>query len=198
MKALLLTMLLGLLGGCAGMRLVDAQVKTGSVGPAIEAGARYRFERLPSQVEDAGRTEQLEAMAEQALAQVGLVLDEQQARYSVLLGARMQSFLANAWGQPIGPNVGGPYGSVMIGTGNTMGGMFGWGMRFPPPTHYSFEVSLLLRDLASAMVVYDTRANHTGPWSDSANILPALFRAALQDFPQPPSGVRQVNIEIPR
>jgi len=76
--------------------------------------------------------------------------------------------------------------------------MFGWGLRFPPPTHYGYEVSLVLRDLTSAQVVYDTRATHSGPWSDSANLLPALFRAALQDFPEPAPGVRQVNLEIPR
>ncbi|MFZ9182412.1 MAG: DUF4136 domain-containing protein [Hylemonella sp.] len=198
MKALLLAMLLGLLSGCSGLRLVDAQVKTGTAGMAIEPGARYRFDRLPSQTEDIGRTQELEAMAEQALAQVGLVLDEQQPRYSVLLGARMQPYLANAWGQPLGTTPGGAYGSVMIGTGSAMGGMFGWGMRFPPPTHYGYEVSLVLRDLASAQVVYDTRATHSGPWSDSANLLPALFRAALQDFPEPAPGLRQVHLEIPR
>ena len=197
MRALLAILLLSLLAGCASARLIDAQVQTSTAGAAIEPGARYRFERLPSQAGEPDRMEQIEAMARQALAQAGLVHDEAQARYSVLLGTRSQSYLADEWGRPLGGAGSGVYGSVMIGSG-TGGGMFGWGMRFPAPTHYHHEVSLLLRDLASGQVVYETRAAHNGPWADAAHILPALFDAALRDFPQPPAGTRQVNVEIAR
>lgn len=197
MKALLAALSMSLLAGCSGMRLVDAQVQASTAGAAVAAGAHYRFERLPSQADEPARTEQVEAMARDALMQVGLVYDEVQPRYSALLGARVQSYLADAWGRPIGGYPGGPYGSVMIGAG-TGGGMFGWGMRYPPPTYYRYEVSLLLRELDSGQVVYETRAVHDGPWADSANILPALFDAALRDFPQPPTGARRINVEIPR
>ena len=37
-----------LLGGCGGMRLVDADVQATATQARIEPGARYRFERLPS------------------------------------------------------------------------------------------------------------------------------------------------------
>lgn len=197
LRALLL-LTLALLAGCGGMRLIDAQVQAHTTlvaGSAIDKGARYRFERLPSQTEEAVRTEQLESIAEAALTQVGLVRDEAQARYSVLLGTRLQSYLADAWGRPLGAPASGLYGSLMLGTG---GSAFGMGMRFPPPTHYRFEVSLLLRDLPSGQVVFETRATHDGPWADAGNILPAMFEAALQDFPHPPSGPRQIKIEIPR
>lgn len=200
MKALLalLSLSLVLLTGCGGMRLIDSQVQahtTLATGSMIDKGARYRFERLPSQTGEAGRTEQVESIAEAALAQVGLVRDDAQARYSVLLGTRMQSYLADAWGRPLGAPGNGLYGSIMLGTG---GSAFGMGMRFPPPTHYRFEVSLLLRDLPSGQVVFETRASHDGPWADASNILPAMFEAALQDFPHPPAGPRRVNVEIPR
>jgi hypothetical protein len=82
----------------------------------------------------------------------------------------------------------------MIGSG----GMWGLGFNFPPPTMYRREVSLLMRDLKSAQVVYETRAVHDGPWHDTDNVLAAMFDAALKDFPHPPAGTRRVNVEIPR
>ena len=198
MRRLLALLLLPLLlAGCAGVRLVDAQVQAIATSTAIEKGARYRFERLPSQADQASSA-QVEAIAQVALAQVGLVRNDSAARYSVLLGSRVQSYRADNWGNPMGPP-GGTYGQVIIGTGNT-GSMvgFGLGMGFPSPTWYRYEVSLLLRDLGSNQVVYETRAFHDGTWSDSNRILPALFEAALKDFPTPPAGVRRINIEIPR
>lgn len=198
MKRLLALLALPLLlTGCSSVRLVDAQVQAIATSTAIDKGARYRFERLPSQA-DQPRSAQVEAIAQVALAQVGLVRNDSAARYSVLLGSRVQSYMADNWGNPLG-TPGGSYGQIIIGTGNT-GSMvgFGLGMGFPSPTWYRYEVSLLLRDLGSNQVVYETRAFHDGTWSDSDRILPALFEAALKDFPTPPAGVRRINIEIPR
>lgn len=188
-----------LLTGCGSMRLVESQVKavaTQQAGQQIAPGARYRFERLPSQINEP-RTELVESIAEAELTEVGLVRDEAAARYSVLITARMQSYLADQWGRPI--DGGRLHGSIMIGSGN-MGSMFGlgMGMGFPPPTQYRHEASLLLRELASGQVVYETSAIHDGPWNDSDNILRALFAAALKDFPNPPAGTRRVKVEIPR
>jgi hypothetical protein len=197
MKRLLALFALALLlSGCGGMRLVDAQVQATATSATIEKGARYRFERLPSQA-DQPQAAQVEAITQVALAQVGLVRNDSAARYSVLPSARIQAYNADYWGDPMGRSGVGPYSQVVIGTGN-MGSVVGWGMRFPPPTHYRYEISLLLRDLQNGQVVYETRATHNGPWADNANILPALFDAALKDFPHPPAGIRQVNIEIPR
>lgn len=194
----LLTLLL-LLTGCSGMRLVESQVRavaTQPAGQSIEAGARYRFERLPSQVNEP-RTDLVEAIAEAELTEVGLVRDEAAARYSVQLVTRMQSYLVDDWGRPI--DSGRFHGSIMIGSGS-MGSMFGlgMGMGFPPSTRYRHEASLLLRELSSGQVVYETSATHEGPWNDSDNILRALFAAALKDFPNPPAGTRRVKVEIPR
>jgi hypothetical protein len=188
-----------LLGGCSGMRLVESQVQavaTQAAGQPIEAGARYRFERLPSQANDP-HMDVVEALAEAELTEVGLVRDETAARYSVQISTRMQSYLVDEWGRPLGS--GRFHGSIMIGSGS-MGGMFGLGlgMGFPPPTQYRHEASLLLRELSSGQVVYETSASHEGPWSDSDNILRALLAAALKDFPAPPAGTRRVKVEIPR
>ena len=49
---------------------------------------------------------------------------------------------------------------------------------------YQREVSLALRDNVTGQVVYrKPNAQEEGTWSDTPNLLPALFRAALTDFP---------------
>ena len=198
-KPLLLVVLAALLTGCASVRLLDTQVLAlAQVPPGLQLqGARYRFERLPSQASnpEAGLAEQ---QAEQALAAVGLVRDDAAAQLSVLVGFVGTRFLADPWGRPIGP--GGPWGSVSISHGGHWGGGVGvgLGMRFPPPTYFRREVSLVLRDLASGQVVYETRASHEGPWGDSLPIFGVLFKAALANFPNPPAGPQRVNIELPR
>jgi len=76
--------------------------------------------------------------------------------------------------------------------------MVGMNMRFPPPSQYRHEVTLLLRELKTGQVVYETSATHEGPWNDRYNILRATLAAALKDFPNPPAGPRRVKVEIPR
>ena len=186
-----------LLTGCAGMRMVDSQVlAVASVPAGVQLqGAKYRFERLPSQTNnpEAGLAEQ---QAQQALAAVGLERDDAAAQLSVLVGFQGSRYLADPWGYPYP----GPYGSISVGRGVPWGSGvgFGMGMGFPPPTYYRREVSLILRDLRSGQVVYETRASHDGPWSDSTTIFATLFKAALANFPNPPAGPQRVNIEIPR
>jgi hypothetical protein len=193
---------LTVLTGCASMRLIDSDVVSVAAAPPGMnlQGAKYRFERLPSQAHnpEAGLAEQ---QAQAAMTAVGLVRDDAHAQLSVMVGFSGSSYLADPWGRPLGPGWS-PHGSIAIGTG--WGGGFGshiglgMGMRFPPPTHYRREVSLIMRDLKSGQVVYETRASHSGPWSDSMPIFATLFQAAMANFPNPPTGVRRVNIELPR
>jgi hypothetical protein len=118
-----------------------------------------------------------------------------------MVGFSGTQYLADPWGRPLVPGWT-PYGSIAIGSGlgRGMGSHIGLGvgMRYPPPTHYRREVSLIMRDLKSGQVVYETRASHAGPWSDSVPIFATLFQAALANFPNPPAGPRRVNIEVPR
>jgi hypothetical protein len=108
----------------------------------------------------------------------------------------MQSCLVDEWGHPY--ESGRVHGAIMIGggIGNTFG--FGLGTGFPPSAQYRHEVGLLLRDLGTGQLVYETSATHVGPWSDRYNILRALLAAALKDFPNPPAGSRLIKVEIPR
>jgi hypothetical protein len=186
-----------LLCGCSSVRMVDSQVWSMSTlpeGTATLAGAHYRFERLPSQA-DQPRFDRVQAIAEAALARVGLVRDDAGAQYSVLLGSTVQPYVVDPWGGPTGSG----YGTVMIGAGSGgYGSMFGFGMSMPAPTSYRREVSVVMRDLRTGQVVYETRASNEAPWADTDNVLRPMFEAALQDFPHPPPGVRQIHIEIPR
>ena len=61
---------------------------------------------------------------------------------------------------------------------------------------YVSEVSLLMRDLQTGQIVYDTRARHDGPWHDTENVLAALFVAALEGYPQPALPVRRVGVPL--
>lgn len=64
--------------------------------------------------------------------------------------------------------------------------------------YYKREVSVVIRHAASGRVVYETRAAHDGRWNSSNALWSAMLDAALSNFPTPPAGLRQVNIEVPR
>jgi hypothetical protein len=192
---------LSLLSGCTSMRIIDSDVlSVAALAPGMNLqGAKYRFERLPSQVNnpEAGLAEQ---QAQAAMSAVGLVRDDAGAQISVLVNFAGEQYLADPWGRPLPRGGWTPYGNLAIGSGfgPHIGLGMGMGMRFPPPTQYHREVSLIMRDLKTGQVVYETRASHDGPWRDNATIFATLFQAALANFPNPPAGLRRVNIELPR
>ncbi len=176
------------------MRIVDSQVN--SFAPqTVPAAASYRFERLPSQQADADAQNRLEAMAQTALAKVGLQRHDAQASLTALVSSsqRVQTYVTDHAGWGFGWNMGWSLGGGSAAMGH--------GALFPgldAQTSYWREVSLILRDRATQTVLFETHARHDGPWADGDAILPAMLDAALQGFPSPPAGVRHVNIEIPR
>lgn len=181
-----------LLSGCAGVRLVDTQVN--SFAPqAIAAGASYQFARLPSQMADPVNQEKLEKLAEQALAKVGLRRQNNAPLRVQVSAVQRQENAMNQDGVGIGWGLGWVFGHGAISMGND-------GTLFPGldarPTYWR-QVSLIMRN-ASGAVVFESHASHEGIWSDGEVVLAAMLDAALQGFPTPPAGVRQVNIEIPR
>ena len=91
-----------------------------------------------------------------------------------------------------------PMVSIGAGTaGSHIGMTFPFG-RPPEPPLYIREVQIIIRDSRSLAVVYETRARHSGPWSDTRALLPVMVEAALNGFPNPPAGPRRVNVQIPR
>lgn len=199
------------LAGCSTVRVIDSDVtafqtwKTAPPGP----GTPYRFERLPSQQATAAQQGVIEAAARPALAKVGLVPNDTAPRYSVqvLLNTQLvERVLADPFGYGGYGGFGGfggfpghgRFGPGFYGHGGSRGASFG--LAFPLWTYesatFKHELTVLMRDLATQQVAFETRALHFGPWNDSLNILPALLDAALRGFPQPPEGTRRINVEL--
>jgi len=178
-----------LLAGCAGTYTLDNTVQSFSQIPALPQPATYRFERLPSQ-QDMNQP-QLEAMADPALNAVGLRRDDANSRFSVQISARTERTLspfADPW-ERFGWGWGG------------WGGRRHWGMGIHAysnePSWFHREVNVVVRDLAGNRVVFESRAISDAPFYESDKVFPAMFAAALQGFPNPPAGPRQVNVKLP-
>ena len=187
---------LALLSGCASTYLLDNQVQSFSQLQGLPAQPSYRFERSLSQQVDPAQ-QALEALADPALHKAGLRRDDAQPRYSVQVSARTEQRLS-PYADPWGPGWGG-WGGWGVGFG---GRHWGLGLGGPWPRGespwYHREVMVLVRELASNRVVFETRAVNDGPWMDNRSVLPAMFEAAMQGFPNPPAGPRRVDIQLGR
>ena len=199
-----------LLSGCSSMRVIESQVQTNTQWPTVIASqtagtakAHFRLDRLPADVNNlqAGWAEvELEA----ALAPLGWTRNDIQAQYTIWIGVRAAEFIADPWGRPVRSPWVNRF-NFSVGTGYRPHGL-GWGvgmntgMRagFPPPSGYAQEVSIIIRDLQTSNVVYQTKAVHEGPWTDHQNIWRAMIAAALQGFPNPPVLNRRVDTSIAR
>lgn len=184
------------LTACSGMRIVDSDVTAFSAWTAAPPapGTRFKFERLPSQT-TATQQDRIEALATTSLSKVGMALSPGDARYSVqvILSTEIVQRYPNSG---FGFGFGGP--GVAIG-GGSMGTSIG--LSFPigfGESYYKRALTVLMRDLTTQKVVFETRALHDGAWGDGFAILPAMLDSALLGFPQPPAGTRRINVEIPR
>jgi hypothetical protein len=187
------------LAGCSSLRLVDSDVTAFPKWTAAppKPGTPYRFERLPSQQTAPSQQDLLEAQARTSLAKVGMEFNPEAARYSVQVNALTQLVERPGYGPYDG--WGGGFGSGVFLGGGSGGASIGLG--FPlrlPETYYRREVTIVMRDLQTQQVTYETRAHHDGVWRDTPNIIPAMLDSALLGFPEPPQGTRRVNVEIPR
>ena len=194
-RAAITLIVFGLLSGCSGMRLVDSDVTAFSAWTAAPPGpnARYRFERLPSQITAGAEQDRIEAIATTSLAKVGMALSAPDARFAVQVDAGTEVLQRYSDG---GFGMGGP--GVFIGGGN-FGGSFGLAFPFGfSSPYYRRSVTVLMRELSTQKLVFETRALNDGPSGDFFDVLPAMLDSALLGFPQPPAGTRRVNVEIPR
>lgn len=182
------------LSGCATGYLLDNQVQTYSHLAAVPAQPTYRFERLPSQQAADPLQTSLETLADPALHQAGLRRDDAAPRYSVQVAARAERRLspyADPWDY-------GGWGGWGLGVGHRGIGFGIGGPLFPRMEQpwYHREVSVIVRELASNKVVYETHAVNDGPWLDNREIFTRMFEAAMQGFPNPPQGPRRVDIHV--
>jgi hypothetical protein len=181
-----------LLNGCATVTRIDNDVQSfASWTHAVPQPLRFRFERLPSQQTEAASQNTLEQLVLPSLAQAGWVLDTQAAQFSLQLSTQMltESTWSNPWG-PWGPR------SPWIG-GQGQRGLF-----LPPISAeartYQRLLSMVLRDLATGQVVYETRSIQDSRWPITTDMIPAMATAALHGFPNPPQGLQRITVDIPR
>jgi hypothetical protein len=178
-----------LLSGCATGYLLDNQVQSFSQLQGAPAPYAYRFDRSLSQQMDPAQ-QALEALADPVLHRAGLRRDDAAPRYTVQVTARSERMLspyADPW-TPFGWGLG--FGGRHFGIG------FGGGFPRGDQPWYRREVGVVVRELPANRVVYETRAFNDGPWLDNNAVLPAMFEAALQGFPNPPQGARRVDIHV--
>jgi hypothetical protein len=200
------------LSGCAGVYRVDNQVESfarwsQASGPASVAQAvptppqQYRFERLPSQGSGASGQSQnaLEHWAQDILLPLGWtrIDDSGKAGWTIQVAESTNQLPHAPWEHPLERDdfdwLG--QGWVGVGTGQVMWNP--WLMHNVRP-YYQREVSLVIRESATGRVVYETRAAHDGRWNSTPALWQAMLTAALADFPNPPTGMRSVNLDLPR
>ncbi len=189
-----LSTILGL-AGCAGVTTVVGDVSSFARSSAEVKAGSFRFERLPSQEQDAQQTAALEGMAQRALEQAGFKRsDAGPAQFSVQVGAWTSEAL-EIWPEP---------GLGRWGWASRFDRLRPWGLRpalYGPRSDrqvFLTKVKLDIRDLASAKVVYETTATNEQNWFVAEEVLPALFEAALAGFPTPNPKVHAVAVVLPK
>ena len=183
--------------GCAGLRVVESDVTAfynwNAAPPA--PGTPYRFERLPSQQAVGAQQDPIEGVARNALAKVGMELNPTTARYSVQVRVNTQVVEQAGYGGGY-DGFGFAAPGVFLGGGNRG---VGFGLSFPLGyanyAYYRRELTLLVRDLSTSQVVFETRAVNDGRQNETLAALASMMDAALQGFPQPPAGTRRIAVQ---
>jgi len=189
------------LGGCAALNNLNNEVSTYGAWSAERRPASFVFERLPSQQAHPERRQQLEDAARGALEAAGFsaAADANDARYLMQVGARVTSTDPWIYNDPLFWRGGFRYGYGRFGRtgfwGPGWGPGWGWGGPYDTPT-YEREVALLIRDRKTGELLYEARANNNGPSAAIDYLLPAMFEAALKNFPAVEPKPHQVTTQI--
>ena len=176
------------LTGCASMRTLSAQVSSYGSWPASRKPNTYAFDRLPSQMAQPMEQDRIEAAALPALEAAGFKqASREQADVLVQVGAFVVE-TNDRWRDPFYWRADWWY--------YRRHPFFhpGVGMYYDSP-QYQREVGVLIRDRRSNEALYETHARYTSSWT-SDTILPALFEAAMKDFPQQAMSPRQVVVSL--
>lgn len=205
LRAIAIALAVATLAGCASLNRLDSEVTSHSRWPAERRPGTYAFDRLPSQQANPQRAQVLEDAARRAIEAAGFVPAAEGARPSVgvQLGARITVTDRGVWDDPFWyGGWGGPWGFSRPFYprgyyGGWRGAGFGpWGTSglYDRTTHER-EVAVLIRDKASGEPLYEASATGDGFGYADASVLPAMFQAALQGFPQGGPNPRQVSVQ---
>ena len=181
------------LAGCASLNSLTSEVSSFSQWPADRKPGSYAFERLPSQQTRPEQQQMLEDSARPALEAAGFTpaADGKESEYIVALGARVNA-TEQYYDDPFWWR-GGLYSHRFSRPWPYYG--IGFGI---PTTTYEREVALLIRERKSGQPLYETRATNDGGSPSIQSLLPAMFEAAMKDFPAGSVTPRQVTTEITR
>jgi hypothetical protein len=191
--ALLTVALASVLGGCAALNTVYADLSSWGDWPAGRLPGRYAFDRLPSQQSDPALAARLEAAARPALEKAGFRPAEAGVRPDVLVqvAARSTRTATELWADPLWWR-----GGFGVHRGVWLGPTWVVGPRFES-TRYERQVALLLRDAASGQPLFEARAANEGSTGGGDALLAALFQATLIDFPRHGPNPRTVHVTLP-
>lgn len=189
------------LSGCAAFNNLSNEVSTYGPWPADRKPASFVFERLPSQQAHPERLVQLETAARGALEAAGFraAADANSADYLMQIGARVTSNDPWMYNEPLFWRGGFRYGDGRWGRrGWGPGWGLGWGVggAFDYSPTFEREVALLIRDRKTGQLLYEARASNTGPSASIDYLLPAMFEAAMKDFPSAGPNPRNVTTQI--
>ena len=219
-KGLALVLAAGLVSGCATTNQIDSEVKSfngpaaialtpgntssapGTTNAFTVAPARgsFRFERLPSQQKDAAQAAKIEAWAQPALEKAGFTRDDAKATYAVQLSAYSMeeprgfdyNYARFSFYYP-------GYDRLVYYRGRLIS--FGPGIYAPafvPDTRNVVSgLTLVVRNVASGQVVYETSAVNEQRRFDAARVFPALAIAAMDGYPVASPEKRKVSVTVP-
>jgi hypothetical protein len=183
------------LAGCTSLNNLTSEVSSFSQWPADRKPGSYAFERLPSQQTRPEQQQLLEDSARLALEAAGFApaAEAKDSEYVVQLGARV-SATEYYYDDPFWWR-GGLYHYRFNRPWPYRYNSFGVGFSFPS-TNFEREVAVLIRDRKSGQPLYETRASNDGGSPSIRSLLPAMFEAAMKDFPAGSVTPRQVTTEI--
>jgi hypothetical protein len=202
--------LAGLLASCASFNTLQAQVASYGNWPAQRKPGTYAFERLPSQQARADLQQRLEDAARPAIEAAGFSAAAAGEAPDVLVqvGARITRYERSPWDDPMwwyGGGFGYGYGYY----GRPWPGFYrpyplypypyygywpGW--YYSQPARYDREVGLLLRDRGNGAPLYEARASSEGYSSGGDELLSAMFKASMADFPNSGSVPHSVTLPL--
>ena len=196
-----------LLTACASTQTLQAQITSYGQWPADRTPGTYAFDRLPSQQAQPEPQQRLEDAAHRALTAVGFIAAPAGAAPDVLvqLGARVTRYESSPWDDPwwwrggigYGYGYGRWYGRPWYGGYPYWYGGYGYGYGYYDYTQR--QVALMLRDGSSGAPLYEARASsdsYSSSGSGSHEVLSAMFKAALADFPKAGSVPHSVNVSL--
>ena len=186
-----------LLSSCAAINTLHNEVSTYGPWPADRKPASFAFERLPSQ-QGSPRQQQLEDAARGAVEAAGFraSADAASAEYLMQIGARVTTSDPWVYNDPLFWRGGFRHGFYGHGRFARGWGPGWWGYGPESSANYEREVALLIRDRKTGQLLYEARANNSGYSASIDYLLPAMFQAALKDFPGGGPNPRSVTVQI--